>query len=266
MNKPLACNLHFMVPFKYFGMLFFFVASQNNMVSSDANQLRTTCCNEVKDRLTIRSFQRSDQKQCVQIFVDGFQDFVKHLAVVTFWSKLSRYIGLAAVFTLLAAVLWSTWIFVVFVFIILILLTVFCIYACVASYKFINYCKKTDMKDIKKWYMSDEGNHMWVAELCGQVVGMVALRHHENHEPGVFKLQRMYVVPRYQRMGIGKRMLTEVITHAKKHRMKMIILTTSKYQVPAIQLYMKCGFKVATRSSSGLLYDVINFKLEISSP
>jgi len=235
------------------------------MVSSDAKQLGTTCCNEVKDRLTIRSFHRSDQKQCVQIFVDGFQDFVKDLAVVTL-KKLSRYIGLAAVFTLLAALLWSTWIFVVFVFIILILFTVFYIYLHVASYKIINYCKKTDMRDIKKGYMSDEGNHMWVAELCGEVVGMVGLRHHEKHEPGVFQLQRMYVVPCYQRMGIGKRLLTEVITHAKKHRMKMIILTTSNCQIPAIQLYMKCGFKVATRSSSGLLYDVTNFKLEISSP
>jgi len=60
------------------------------------------------------------------------------------------------------------------------LLTVFYIYLHVASYKIINYCKKTDMRDIKKWYMSDEGNHMWVAELCGEVVGMVGLRHHEK--------------------------------------------------------------------------------------
>ena len=73
---------------------------------------------------------------------------------------------------------------------------------------------------------------------------MVGLHRNENHEPGVFELQRMYVLPRYQSMGIGKRMLTELITHAKKHRMKMIVLTTSNTQVAAIQLYMKYGFKV----------------------
>ena len=128
--------------------------------------------------------------------------------------------------------------------------------------------------------MSDEGCHMWVAELCGKVVGMVGLRHDESHEPGVFELQRMYVVPGYKRMGIGKQMLTEVITHAKKHRMKMIILTTSNIQVAAIQLYTKYGFKVVTHSANesdrsiqsadgvailAILTALTNFKLDISS-
>ncbi|XP_020602535.1 probable N-acetyltransferase camello isoform X2 [Orbicella faveolata] len=251
------------------------------MGSSDATQHWTTHYPEVKDRLTIRSFQRSDQKECVQIFMDGFQDYKKALAV-TFLSKSSWYVGMATILASLAAVLGSTWIFVLFVFIILILLTFFYISLHVACYKYVKYTVRTDMRDIEKSYMSDEGCHMWVAELCGKVVGMVGLRHDENQEPGVFELQRMYVVPGYKRMGIGKRMLTEVITHAKKHRMKMIVLTTSNIQVPAIQLYMKYGFKDATHSSSAnesggsiqrpdgesilaILTAVTNFKLSISS-
>ena len=250
------------------------------MVSSDDKQHWTSSYPEVKDRLTIRSFQHSDQKECVQIFMDGFQDYIKNLAV-TFLSKSSRYVGMAAVFTLLAAVLWSIWIFVVFVFIVLILLTFFYITLHVASYKYVNYAMKTDMRDAEKSYMSDKGGHIWVAELYGKVVGMVALRHDENLKPGVFELQRMYVVPRYKRMGIGKQMLTEVITHAKKHRMNMIVLTTSTIQVAATQLYRKYGFKVATHSCSAnesgrsiqrpdgeailaILTDVIHLKLSIS--
>jgi len=246
------------------------------MGSSDATQHWTTHYPEVKDRLTIRSFQRSDQKECVQIFMDGFQDYKKALAV-TFLSKSSWYVGMATILASLAAVLGSTWIFVLFVFIILILLTFFYISLRVASYKYVNNAMKTDMRDIEKSYMSDEGCHMWVAELCGKVVGMVGLRHDENQDPGVFQLRRMYVVPGYKRMGIGKRMLTEVITHAKKHRMKMIILTTSNTQVAAIQLYMKYGFKVVTHSANesgkliqrpailSILTDLTNFQLMISS-
>ena len=45
-------------------------------------------------------------------------------------------------------------------------------------------------------------------------------------------------------------MLNELITHAKKHRMKMIVLSTSNTQVAVIQLYMKYGFKVTTRSAN----------------
>ena len=251
------------------------------MVCSGDKQHWTLSYPEVKDRLTIRSFQRSDQKECVQIFMNGFQDYIKNVAVVTFLSKLSWYVCVATVFALLAAILWSTWIMVVFGIIILILFTFFFIGLYVASYKYVNYAMKTDLKDIEKWYMSDEGCHMWVAELFGQVVGMVALRHNESHEPGVFELQRMYVVPSYKRMGIGKQMLTEVIKHAKKHRMKMIILTTSTIEAPAIQLYRKYGFKLVPSNCSvnesdksiqrpdgeailAILTDVVHFKLNIS--
>ena len=259
--------------------LFFFLTIQNSMVSSDAIQHWTTHNPEVKDRLTIRSFRRSDQKDCVEIFLDGFQDYIKNLAI-TFLSKSSWHVVMATIFTLLAAVLWSTWIFVVFVVIILILLIFFYISLHVASNKYIQYVIRTDMRDIEKSYMSDEGCHMWVAELCGKVVGMVGLCRVENHEPGVFELQRMYVVPRYQRMGIGKQMLTDVITHAKKQKMTMVVLTTSNIQVAAIQLYTKYGFKVATHSANesvksiqrpdgeallAMLTDVTNFKLDISS-
>ena len=219
------------------------------MASSDAMQHQTTHYPEVKERLTIRSFQGSDQSECVQIFMDGLEDYKKVL-VITFLSKSSWYIVMATIFASLAAVLWSTWIFVVFVSIILILLTYFYISLHAVIDRYSNYAMKTNMRDIEKSYMSVEGCHMWVAELCGKVVGMVGLRRDENHEPEVFKLQRMYVVPGYQRMGIGKRLLTEVITHAKKLRIKMIVLTTSSTQVAAIHLYMKYGFKVAAHSSN----------------
>ena len=203
----------------------------------------------VKATVTIRSFQHSDQKECLQIFKDGFQEYTKNI-VIAVLSRSLWYVGMATIFTSLAAVLWSTWIFVVFVLIIFILLVFLYLILQISGRQYINYSMEYDLKDIEKWYMSDEGCHMWVAECCGEVIGMVGLIHNETHEPGAFELQRMYVVSHYRRMGIGRKMLMEVINHAKKQRIKMIVLTTSTTQVSAIQLYMKHGFKLVTDSSS----------------
>ena len=137
-----------------------------------------------------------------------------------------------------------------FAVIIFILLVCFCVTLQIARQQYLNYTLKYDLKDIEKSYLSDDGCHMWVAEWRGKVVGMVGLIHNKSHELGVFELQRMYVVPHCRGMGIGKKMLMEVINHAKKHRIKMIVLTTSTTQVVAIQLYMKYGFKLVTGSSS----------------
>ena len=201
-----------------------------------------------KDTFTIRSFQRSDQKQCQQIFRDGFQEFVSTVCTAILSSSL-WYVGMATVF---AAVIWSASIFVVFILVTFIVLAFLCAILQIVGRQRVNSAiTKRDLKDIEKSYMSDEGCHMWVAEWGNKVVGMVGLVHDERHEPGVFELQRIYVVPYCRQMGIGKRMLIELITHAKKHGIKTIILSTTITQKAAIQLYMKFGFNArALRSST----------------
>ena len=73
---------------------------------------------------------------------------------------------------------------------------------------------------------------------------MVGLMRVESSTPRVARLQRMYVVPSCRGMGIGKKMLKELIAHAKRHRMVEIVLTTTNTQAPATQLYEKFGFKL----------------------
>ena len=100
----------------------------------------------------------------------------------------------------------------------LILLIFFYTSLYVASNKYIQYAIRTDLRDIEKSYMSDEGCHMWGAELCGKVVGMVGLRRVENMSQEYLNCSECMLVPRYQRMGIGKQMLTDVITHARNKK------------------------------------------------
>ncbi|KAJ7365616.1 N-acetyltransferase 8 [Desmophyllum pertusum] len=144
-----------------------------------------------KDAVTIRSFQRSDHKECLQICLDGWQEFIRNITLDVL-SKSFWYVAIATVFTSLAAVLWSAWIFVVHVLIVFILCALFCIILQLSSWQLTNNWLRTDLKDIEKSYMSDEGSsHMWVAELHGKVVGMVGLIHNDSDGPGANELRRI---------------------------------------------------------------------------
>lgn len=73
-----------------------------------------------------------------------------------------------------------------------ILCALFCIILQISSRQLINYWLKTELNDIEKSYMTEEGSsHMWVAELSGNVRGM----------------------------GIGSKLLTEVIAYAKRQKL-----------------------------------------------
>ena len=224
----------------------------------------------------IRSFERKDQSACQNIFKDGYQEFIKSITV-TYLSLLVRYIVMAAMFPILAAVIWSAWIFAVFVVMVCMVLAFIGIYLQLTGWLYINHTLKSgDLKDIEESYMSIQQSHLWVAELNGRVVGMVGLVHEENFEQGVYELKRMYVVPNCRKKGIARNLIKELISHAKTNRIKLVILKTTSTVVPAIQLYMKNGFTFSSAGLNGKLTDVpvinkrslpqdIHLKLDISS-
>ena len=192
----------------------------------------------------IRSFQRSDQSECVKIFSDGFDEFFKGV-ILGALTTMSRYSVIAIVFASTGAMLWSTWILAVGAAVVVSLLG----YPFIKLYRLGMFAKKkqtleTEFKDLEKSYMSKEGCHMWVADWNGKVVGMVGLMQQVSHEPGVARLQRMYVVSSCRVMGIGKKLLNELISYAKKQGIEKIELTTTSTQVAAIGLYKKHGFKL----------------------
>jgi ribosomal protein S18 acetylase RimI-like enzyme len=78
--------------------------------------------------------------------------------------------------------------------------------------------------------------------LCKQeetVVGCVAVRKIDNQ---ISELKRMYVIPKYQGMGIGQMLLDEAIGFAKKAGYEMMRLDTLNTMKPAMHLYQKNGF------------------------
>ena len=184
---------------------------------------------------------------------------------------------MAAIFPILAAVIWSAWIFAVFVAMACMVLAFIGIYLQLTGWLYINHTLKSgDLKDIEESYMSIQQSHLWVAELNGRVVGMVGLIHEENFEQGVYELKCMYVVLNCRKKGIARNLINELISHAKTYSIKLVILKTTSTLVPAIQLYMKNGFTFSSASLNGKLTDVpvinkrslpqdIHLKLDISS-
>ena len=224
----------------------------------------------------IRSFERKDQSACQNIFKDGYQEFIESITVI-YLSLLVRYIVMAAIFAILAAVIWSAWIFAVFVVMACMVLAFICIYLQLTGWLYINHTLNLgDLKDIEESYMSIQQSHLWVAELNGRVVGMVGLIHEENFEQGVYELKRMYVVPSCRGMGIANNLINELISHAKTNRIKLVFLKTTSTLVPAIQLYMRNGFIFSSASLGDKFTEVpvinkrslpqdMHLKLDISS-
>lgn len=194
--------------------------------------------------VVIRSFQRSDQSQCVKVFIEVCEEMCSelHLAVLKTASWYSVFVTTTATF---AAMLWSTWMLAVGAVVVWSLFVYPFLKLYHYSYTYVtfrNFVLNGDFKNIEKSYMCRDDCHMWVADLNGKVVGMVGLIRTDRHEPRVASLQRMYVVPSWRGMGIGKKLLNELIAYAKRQGIEKIVLNTSSLQKPALRLCKKHGF------------------------
>ncbi|PFX22708.1 probable N-acetyltransferase CML1 [Stylophora pistillata] len=193
----------------------------------------------------VRAYRTKDLQNCRDIFTQGMVQLISLVLRVVF----PRYIWLSSASSLFVLVLvvlfqWTSTAFYLYILTCAIALSMLYIHVYIECWKFINSCLATDLRDIEKTYMTNDGCHMWVAEWSGKVVGMVGLVHNESHKPGVAELQRMSVSPACRRMGIARKLLDELLNYAKDKRLERLVLTTTNAQTPAIRLYKKYGFKL----------------------
>ena len=195
----------------------------------------------------IRAFKNTDLQDCREIFTRGMEQLISLIARVILPKYFQRLAAYSALVAPIAAMLqWSVTTILIYVFTCLVLFALLYVLIYVECWKFINSCLETDLESIEKSYMSNDGSHMWVAEWNGKVVGMVGLIHNDSHKPGVAELQRMSVSPGCRRMGIARKLLDELLKHARDQQFEKVELTTTSAQTPAIRLYKKYGFKLKT--------------------
>ena len=208
----------------------------------------------ISSDVTIRFFKPNDRAACQKIFVDGSNKCAKDTFLL-FLMRITWYFAVGAVPASFTAIIWSPWILTVY------FLLAFLFFVCPIIYWFSDYKSWQKSRLSTKFSLSD-GGQIWVAELKSKVVGMVRLT--PMPDPGVSELQMMYVVPQCRKIGIGKKLLTELTAYAKRKEMEKIVLHTSSPATSAIRLYENHGFKtVASQKIFGGLISVYTFQMEI---
>ena len=204
--------------------------------------------------VTIRFFQPNDRAACQKIFVDGSNESAKD-NFLFFLTRVTWCFAVGAVPASFTAIIWSPWILAVYFFL------AFLFFVCPIIY-WLSIYKSWQKSRLNTKFSLSDGGKIWVAELNSKVVGMVRLT--PKPDPGVSELQMLYVVPHCRRIGIGKKLLTELTAYAKRKEMEKIMLNTASTTTSAIRLYEKQGFKiVASEKMLGGLISVHTFQMEI---
>lgn len=91
---------------------------------------------------------------------------------------------------------------------------------------------------------ADSSGIFWGAFEGGTLAGMVGL----DHEPRIKNRHKavvigMYVAPEFAGRGIGRELLATLLDHARNGPLELLVLTVTRGNEGAEQLYLKTGFK-----------------------
>ncbi|PKB83091.1 MAG: hypothetical protein BZY88_03225 [SAR202 cluster bacterium Io17-Chloro-G9] len=114
--------------------------------------------------------------------------------------------------------------------------------------RYIQQSLDDDLDDIDVHYLDSPANHFWVAELDGEVKGIVGLQWRSDEEA---ELRRMSVASDARRQGIGLGLLETVEAFCREMGHKRIRLTTVTLLVAAIAMYQRFGFRLVGEESYG---------------
>lgn len=96
-----------------------------------------------------------------------------------------------------------------------------------------------DIDDIEMAYMRNLGNHFWVAEADGEVVGMIGVQHYDE---GMGEIRRLRVRQDYRRRGIGKALIETAVKFCQERGYLKVTLDTFVEREAAIKLFEKFRF------------------------
>ncbi|XP_077334523.1 N-acetyltransferase 8F1-like [Lithobates pipiens] len=189
----------------------------------------------------IRLYKDSDYHTVRDIFARGITEHYPVALRHTF--SLPRvWILVLAVF-LLALV--TTGSFIVSSLAVAVVILVFSLINIHIFFSYVRKCLATDMLDIRKHYLQRDGCCFWVAEVGGEIVGTVAAAPYPH--PGgqnQVELKRLSVPKKHRGRGISKTLCKTVIDFAQKSGYQAVVLETSLYQMDAVHLYKRLGFKI----------------------
>ena len=90
-------------------------------------------------------------------------------------------------------------------------------------------------------YVIDGGGQIFFALKDGKAIGTAAMVLTKER---IFELSKMAVDSSYQGLGIGRKLINECISFAKKKSADEIFLITNDQLLPAMELYYSSGFEL----------------------
>jgi N-acetylglutamate synthase-like GNAT family acetyltransferase len=121
------------------------------------------------------------------------------------------------------------------------------------------YDTAADMENIAEAFFSDPRDHFWVAEIQGQVLGMVGVVHEERD---VAEVRRLRVHKDWQNTPMAERLIEMALAHCRKHAYLKVVLDTRFEQSAAMDLFTRFGFQ-HTRTKSLHGKELPEFYLDI---
>jgi diamine N-acetyltransferase len=85
-----------------------------------------------------------------------------------------------------------------------------------------------------------DGHEFFIAELNNVAVGFAAI---SKYEEGIYKLNKLYVLPHIQKSGAGKALMDHVTQHIKSYDVKQLILNVNRNN-SAKSFYERLGFSI----------------------
>ncbi|WP_027468511.1 GNAT family N-acetyltransferase [Deefgea rivuli] len=108
------------------------------------------------------------------------------------------------------------------------------------GYSFDRLNLPPDIRNIKETYQ-DCGGEFWVLEDHNSIIGSIAIRAIDP-EKRIGEIKRYFVLPSYQRQGIGGKLMAHAIRFAEEVKFEKIRLDTMKKSESAIIVFKKYGF------------------------
>ncbi|MES2774328.1 MAG: GNAT family N-acetyltransferase [Bacteroidota bacterium] len=96
-----------------------------------------------------------------------------------------------------------------------------------------------EYKQLPVMYGSPDGCIILCKTDNNEFAGMVAVRNKRN---GICEMKRLYVLPAYKGLGIGKELCILIISKAKQLGYKKMVLDTLERLQAAYKLYIQLGF------------------------
>jgi putative acetyltransferase len=116
-----------------------------------------------------------------------------------------------------------------------------------------------DIENIAEGYFNEERAHFWVAELDGELAGMIGVAPDGNH---LAEIRRLRVLPKHWGKGIRIKLLETALTFCRHHGYLKVVLDTRFERGGALELFERFAFQ-HTRSREVPGKETLEFYLDL---